>query len=96
MFQNDCLDSNGTGATINDFGYSNITLIFNLNESETLDVNYTFKFNSEIIQFNETYEFEFETNNDDKGTFIIFIFLFAFLCIVLSLKIVLSKKKKKI
>ncbi len=94
--QNDCLDSNGTGATINDFGYSNITLIFNLNESETLDVNYTFKFNSEIIQFNETYEFEFETNNDDKGTFIIFIFLFAFLCIVLSLKIVLSKKKKKI
>jgi len=73
--QNKCLDSNGTGATISGFGYTNITLKFNLNESENLDVNYSLTFESQIIQFNETYEFNFKSENDQKSFFLNSIFL---------------------
>ena len=88
--QNNCLDYNGTGATIESFGYSNFTLIFNLNESENLDVNYTFKFGNEQIQYNETYDFEFKDNSEDNIPMMIFIFLF--LCVVFSI-IVIAKKR---
>ena len=88
--QNDCLDSSGTGATIESFGYSNFTLIFNLNESENLDVNYTFKYGNEQIQYNETYDFEFKDNSEDNIPMMIFIFLF--LCVVFSI-IVIAKKR---
>lgn len=94
--QSDCLDYNGTGATIDGFGYSNFTLSFNLNESELLDVNYTFKYDSEIIQFNETYDFEFEETVEENRIIKIFIFFFVFFCIVFGIKIVIDKKRGQI
>tara|TARA_X000000368_G_scaffold418983_1_gene421246 strand:+ start:747 stop:3149 length:2403 start_codon:yes stop_codon:yes gene_type:complete len=94
--QSDCLDYNGTGATIDGFGYSNFTLSFNLNESELLDVNYTFKYDSEIIQFNETYDFEFEETVEENRIIKIFIFFFVCFCIVFGIKIVIDKKREQI
>ena len=91
--QSDCLDYNGTGATIDGFGYTNFTLTFNLNKSESLDVNYTFKFNSEMIQFNETYNFEFKDNEENNILVTLFIILIACVCIVIGTKFVIDKKR---
>tara|TARA_B100000287_G_scaffold132198_2_gene124305 strand:+ start:1310 stop:3712 length:2403 start_codon:yes stop_codon:yes gene_type:complete len=91
--QSDCLDYNGTGATIDGFGYTNFTLTFNLNKSESLDVNYTFKFNSEMIQFNETYNFEFKDNKENNILVTLFVILIACVCIVIGTKFVIDKKR---
>ena len=91
--QSDCLDYNGTGATIDGFGYTNFTLTFNLNKSESLDVNYTFKFNSEMIQFNETYNFEFKDNEENNILVTLFIIFIACVCIIIGKKFVIDKKR---
>ncbi|MEE3134403.1 MAG: hypothetical protein VX277_01150 [Candidatus Thermoplasmatota archaeon] len=91
--QSDCLDYNGTGATIDGFGYTNFTLTFNLNKSESLDVNYTFKFNSEMIQFNETYNFEFKDNEENNILVTLFIILIACVCIVIGTNFLIDKKR---
>ena len=91
--QTDCLDYNGSGATIDGFGYTNFTLTFNLNKSESLDVNYTFKFNSEMIQFNETYNFEFKDNEENNILVTLFIILIACVCIVIGTNFLIDKKR---
>ena len=37
------VDYNGTGSTFEGYGYTNFTLKYDLNETEMLEVNYTFK-----------------------------------------------------
>ena len=94
--QDKCLDSNGTGSTFEGYGYSNFTLKFELNNTENLEVNFTFKSGIQNIQFNNIYEFEFEDDGEDKISIIaiILIFLFTLFCVVFFTRIKKLPKSK--
>ncbi len=93
--QEQCLDSDGLGATIDGHGYSNFSLTFNLNQSEFLDVNYKFKSDTDIIEYNVTYEFEFK---NDKNNFVIIttVSISVFLVIIITIRFIVSNRLGKI
>ena len=93
--QSKCLDYNGTSSTFEGYGFTNFTLKYNLNETENLEVNYTFKSGIENIQFNNSYEFDFEENNDLEfsNTITIVIFFFIFFCVLFFIKMKPRKRK---
>ena len=94
--QSKCLDYNGTSSTFEGYGFTNFTLKYNLNETENLEVNYTFKSGIENIQFNNSYEFDFEENNDLEfsNTITIVILFFIFFCVLFFIKMKPRKRKK--
>ncbi|MBJ24426.1 MAG: hypothetical protein CMB64_07135 [Euryarchaeota archaeon] len=92
--QDHCLDSNGYGATIGGYGYSNFTLTFNLNESDNLEISYKIIHGSEIIEFNQNYQFDFEDSNENPVILIIAFILVCF-CVILFFKITISENREK-
>lgn len=93
--QEQCLDSNGLGATIDGYGYSNISLVFDLNKSESLDVNYRFKDGSETIEYNVTYQFEFKSEKNN----IVIIGLISFLVclsLIITIKFIVNQRVGKV
>lgn len=92
--QNKCLDYNGTGSTFEGYGYTNFTLKYDLNETEMLEVNYTFKSGIQKIQFNNSYEFDFENNREGNEIMIISIFTLFLVCICVLLFMKFKQRKK--
>ena len=92
--QNKCLDYNGTGSTFEGYGYTNFTLKYDLNETEMLEVNYTFKSGIQKIQFNNSYEFDFENNRDGNEIMIISIFILFSVCICVLLFMKFKQRKE--
>ena len=70
--QNKCLDTNGTGATVDGYGHSNFTLIFDLNQSDNLEVNFKLTFENEIVEFNQTLNYDFEIKSEKSNLLLIF------------------------
>ena len=87
--QNKCLDTNGTGATVDGHGHSNFTLIFDLNQSDNLEVNFKLTFENEIVEFNQTLNYDFEIKSEKSNLLLISL---SSITVLFVTYIVLKKK----
>ena len=87
--QNKCLDTNGTGATVEGYGHSNFTLIFDLNQSDNLEVNFKLTFENEIVEFNQTLNYDFEIKSEKSNLLLISL---SSIIVLFVTYIVLKKK----